>query len=195
MYCIQILFVWRLDKVKNRIVIGAGRYNNNPGWLHTEEAELSLLKSEKWEKRFILESLDAILAEHVWEHLSYKEGLTAAKECYRYLKKGGYIRCAVPDGFFPNKAYQHVVQVGGPGPVNHICAGHKVLFTYHSLKAMFSEAGFLVDLLEYHDETGVFHENNWNGEDGIIFRSKRYDPRNQGESIVFASLIIDAIKK
>ncbi len=80
-------------------------------------------------------------------------------------------------------------------PADHICASHKILFTYHTIKAMFSEAGFYVNLLEYHDENGVFHENNWNGEDGIIFLSKRYDPRNQGESIFFASLIIDAIKK
>ncbi len=73
--------------MENKIVIGAGGYNNNPSWLHTEEEELSLLENEKWEKRFTPQSLDAILAEHVWEHLSYEEGLTAAKECYRYLKK------------------------------------------------------------------------------------------------------------
>ena len=59
---------------------------------------------------------------------------------------------------------------------------------------MFEAAGFKVKLLEYFDEKGNFHQNRWNGADGVIFRSKKYDPRNQGEKKVFPSLIIDAIK-
>ena len=47
-------------------------------------------------------SIDAILAEHVWEHLAEEEGLAAAKCCYRYLRPGGYLRVAVPDGFHPD---------------------------------------------------------------------------------------------
>jgi predicted SAM-dependent methyltransferase len=55
-----------------RVVIGAGEYNNNPGWIQTQEAELNLLKRHDWEQRFAPNSLKAILAEHVWEHLSYQ---------------------------------------------------------------------------------------------------------------------------
>lgn len=29
-----------------KIVVGAGEINNNPGWLHTNEDELNLLKRE-----------------------------------------------------------------------------------------------------------------------------------------------------
>jgi predicted SAM-dependent methyltransferase len=177
-----------------KIVIGAGEYNNNPGWLHTQETELDLLDDTEWKKKFTAESITAILAEHVWEHLSYEEGMTAAKICYRYLKLGGYIRCAVPDGFFKDKDYQHIVQVGGPGPEDHPASGHKIVHTYKTLTNMFIEAGFTISKLEYCDEEGHFHTLDWSGEDGVIFRSKKYDPRNQGEKLVFPSLIVDAVK-
>lgn len=96
-----------------KVVIGAGEFNNNPGWLHTQEEELNLLDAASWKSKFENNSLTAILAEHVWEHLTYQEGLEAAKLCYTYLKPSGHIRCAVPDGYFPNKVYQSIVKVGG----------------------------------------------------------------------------------
>jgi predicted SAM-dependent methyltransferase len=131
-----------------RVVIGAGEYNNNPGWIQTQEAELNLLKRHDWEQRFAPNSLKAILAEHVWEHLSYEEGIQAAKICFDFLKPGGYVRCAVPDGFFPDENYQNTVKVGGPGPADHPAASHKIVHTYRTLTRMFEEAGFQVDLLE-----------------------------------------------
>lgn len=59
---------------------------------------------------------------------------------------------------------------------------------------MFETAFFEVKLLEYCDENGEFHCHHWNGKDGVIFRSKKYDSRNQGDQLSFPSLIIDAIK-
>lgn len=178
-----------------RVVVGAGEYNNNPGWIHTQENDLNLLDVSTWKKRFNENSITAILAEHVWEHLTYEEGIHAAKICYKYLKPFGYIRCAVPDGFFPDEIYQKIVQVGGPGPKEHPAASHKIVYNYKTLSDMFQDAGFEVKLLEYHDEDGTFHYNYWDGEQGIIFRSKHYDPRNQGEKLLFPSLIVDVIKR
>ncbi|PAD20729.1 class I SAM-dependent methyltransferase [Terribacillus saccharophilus] len=177
-----------------KIVIGAGPYMNNPDWLHTQKEELNLLDEKTWQIRFSKGSVKAILAEHVWEHLTYEEGLEAAKICLRYLQSSGYIRCAVPDGYFPDEAYQNIVKVGGPGPEDHSAASHKIVYNYKSLTEMFEAAGLKVKLLEYFDEKGNFHQNRWDGADGVIFRSKKYDPRNQGEKIVAPSLIIDAIK-
>ncbi|MDQ1146111.1 putative SAM-dependent methyltransferase [Bacillus sp. SORGH_AS 510] len=177
-----------------KLVIGAGEYNNNPGWLHTQEEELNLIDEDTWTKRFRSNSITAILAEHVWEHLTYDEGVNAAKICYRFLKPSGYIRCAVPDAYFPDEIYQGIVKVGGPGPIDHPAATHKIVHNYKTLKNMFQAAGFEVQLLEYCDETGEFHSNEWDGTKGVIFRSKKYDPRNQGDQLVFPSLIIDAIK-
>lgn len=177
-----------------RVVIGAGPYMNNPDWIHTQEEELNLLDEKTWKVRFDEGSIKAILAEHVWEHLSYEEGLDAAKICLRYLQSSGYIRCAVPDGYFPDEAYQHIVKVGGPGPQDHPAASHKIVYNYKSVTELFEDAGFKVKLLEYCDEEGNFHQNSWEGADGVIFRSKKYDPRNQGENLVAPSLIVDAIK-
>ncbi|APH04939.1 class I SAM-dependent methyltransferase [Bacillus weihaiensis] len=178
-----------------KVVIGAGPYHNNPGWIHTQEEELHLLDESTWKERFEEGSLSAVLAEHVWEHLTFSEGVLAAKRCWRYLKEDGYIRCAVPDGNFKNKEYQQIVQVGGPGPVDHPAATHKFVHTHKTIKRMFELAGFDVVLVEYCDDNGRFNMSKWDGEKGKIFRSKKYDPRNQGESLVFPSLIVDAIKR
>ncbi|WP_077329557.1 class I SAM-dependent methyltransferase [Virgibacillus siamensis] len=180
--------------METKIVIGAGEYNNNPGWTHTNEDELDLLNEHTWKNRFEVNSISAILAEHVWEHLTYQQGLEAAKRCYTYLKTGGYIRCAVPDGYFPDEAYQQIVQVGGPGPADHPAAGHKIVYNYQTLTMLFEKAGFAVHLLEYCDKDGRFRQADWKIEDGAIFRSKKLDPRNQGVLKV-PSLILDAVKR
>lgn len=177
-----------------RVVIGVGEYDNNPEWIKSQKEELDLLDQLTWEKNFKRESIDAILAEHVWEHLTWEEGLKAAKICFLYLKAGGYIRCAVPDGYFLDKDYQNIIKIGGLGDPNHPAASHKIVYNYRSLTALFESSGFQVKLLEYFDENGEFHQNEWSGEQGVIFRSKKFDPRNEGTELKFPSLIIDIQK-
>ncbi|GGH73418.1 putative SAM-dependent methyltransferase [Pullulanibacillus pueri] len=180
------------DRLK--VVVGAGEYNNNPGWLQTQEEELNLLNRADWEKKFAENALEAILAEHVWEHLTYEEGMAAAKIGYEFLRPGGYIRCAVPDGFFPDDEYQQMVQVGGPGPRDHPAVSHKIVHNYQTLSRMFEDAGFTVTLLEYCDENGNFHYQEWDEKQGFIYRSRRFDHRNRNGELGFVSLIVDAIK-
>ncbi|PYI54506.1 class I SAM-dependent methyltransferase [Paenibacillus flagellatus] len=177
-----------------RVVIGAGTTNNNPGWIHTQEDELNLLHPDDWDRAFEPDSVTAVLAEHVWEHLTYEEGVRAAKVCYRYLKPGGYIRCAVPDAYFPDEDYQRLVQVGGPGPIDHPAASHKIVHSYKTLTSMFEQAGYRVQLLEYCDESGQFHAVPWDESQGFIYRSKRFDHRNRDGRLGFVSLIADAYK-
>lgn len=86
------------DEIK--VVVGAGAFNNNPGWIQTQEDELNLLNKATWKERFEYNSISAILAEHVWEHLTFEEGVRAARICYEFLKPTGHIRCGVPDAFF-----------------------------------------------------------------------------------------------
>ncbi|TDQ36574.1 putative SAM-dependent methyltransferase [Aureibacillus halotolerans] len=177
-----------------KIVIGAGDYDKGKDWLHTQEEELNLLNASQWEAKFPRESLTAILAEHVWEHLTYDEGIEAAKTCFPFLKPGGHIRCAVPDGYFQNESYQHMVQVGGPGPKDHPAAGHKILYNFNTLTQMFQSAGYKVNLLEYCNEQGIFHSVPWDTKDGFIYRSALHDHRNQDGELQVISLIVDAIK-
>jgi predicted SAM-dependent methyltransferase len=176
-----------------KVIIGAGRTNYD-GWLSTQEDELNLLYLKSWSALFKPGSIDALLAEHVWEHLTYEEGVVAANHCYEFLKPGGYIRCAVPDKNFHNGPYQQMVQVGGPGPADHPAATHKIVYDAKTFVEVFEKAGFEVSLLEYCDEKGDFHYNYWNEVDGKIGRSFWFDTRNSIEGLGMVSIIVDAKK-
>lgn len=176
-----------------RIIIGAGE-QRWPGWIPTHREELDLMKPEDWEHSFKDRPADAFLCEHVLEHLTEADARFAIQTCYRWLKPGGYMRCAVPDGNFPDPDYQRLARVGGPGPKDHPAADHKIVYDYVLLSDIFEQAGFIVDLLEYCDERGRFHYNQWFPDDGPVYRSLRSDHRNQGAEIKNVSLIIDAIK-
>ncbi len=175
---------------KCRIVVGASAHFP-PGWVATEVEVLDLLAPDNWAAFFDDGTIDAILAEHTWEHLTQDEGVAAARTCFRFLRPGGYVRVAVPDGLHPDPDYLDHVRPGGTG------AGaddHKMLYTYESLVALFKDVGFEVSLLEYFDEKGAFQANDWNPADGFVLRSRRYDPRNQDGQLAYTSIIIDAVK-
>lgn len=89
-------------------------FNNNPGWIQTQEDELNLLDKATWENRFEHNSISAIVAEHVWAHLTFEEGVRAAEICYEFLKPAGHIRCGVPDAFFRDEAYHSSNRWTGP---------------------------------------------------------------------------------
>lgn len=173
-----------------RIVVGAGGVFE-PGWVPTEIEVLNLLKPEDWERYFAPDSVDAILAEHVWEHLTPEQGVDAARTCFRFLRPGGYVRAAVPDGLHPDPAYIEWVRPGGVGPG---ADDHKVLFTYKTFAEVFRRAGFGVRLLEYFDESGSFNHLPWSAAEGLIHRSKEFDRRNRGGGLQYTSIILDATK-
>ncbi len=112
---LQVLLKQSLSHDPLRIVIGAGGIYQ-AGWIPTEQENLNLLIPQDWEACFNKNSISAILAEHVWEHLTYNEGISAAKVCRNFLTTGGYIRIAVPDGYNPDPAYINHVKPGGTGP-------------------------------------------------------------------------------
>jgi predicted SAM-dependent methyltransferase len=174
-----------------KIIVGAFG-THQEGWYSTEESWLNLLKHSDWERVFRPSSLDAILAEHVWEHLTEEQALVAARTCYRYLKNGGYVRVAVPDGLHPDPRYIAWVRVNGCGPG---ASSHKVLYTYRSLTQVFAGVGFKVNLLEYFDDKGKFHRIDWNAADGRVMRSLRLDRRNTDGMPRYTSIILDAIKQ
>jgi predicted SAM-dependent methyltransferase len=173
-----------------RLILGAG-YSPVPGWIATDIEWLNLLREEDWSRYFAPNSVTAMLAEHVWEHLTPEEGARAAGLCLRYLVPGGYLRIAVPDGLHPDPKYIEYVRPGGTG------AGaddHKILYDYRTMTQMLVGAGFEVDLLEYFDEEHQFHAVDWDPATGMIHRSKRFDERNRGGALAYTSLIVDARK-
>ena len=176
-----------------RIIIGAGKTTLD-SWVSTQESELDLLNRDDFARLFSEEKPFAFLAEHVWEHMTLKDGCIAAKNCFDYLASGGYLRVAVPDANFKNEWYQDIVKVGGNGDPNHPAYTHKIVYDYKTLCAVFEKAGFVVDLLEYCDENGDFHYKYWNEQDGRIGRSMRFDTRNKNGNLGMVSIIIDAKK-
>lgn len=176
---------------KIRIVVGtSGIFEKE--WIPTDYYYLNLLEEQDWNCFFSESSIDAILAEHVWEHLTFSEGEEAFKRCYRFLKKGGYLRVAVPDGYHPDKNYINAVQPNGTG------AGaddHKVLYTYDVLHSTLEKIGYKITPLEYFDEHGVFHELKWLPADGMIHRSRYFDERNKNGKLNYTSIILDAVKQ
>lgn len=92
-----------------RLVLGAAGTAFD-GWVSTDIDILDIPSSINWRFLFKKGSINAILAEHVWEHLDDIAAKKAVKNCYRYLKKGGYLRIAVPDGFHPDPSYIEFVK-------------------------------------------------------------------------------------
>lgn len=182
-----------MTAAETRDIVGASS-QDYPGWIRTQRADLDVTRREDWISRFPTASLERILAEHVWEHLTPGEAAIDAGICFEFLAPAGFVRCAVPDRFFPNDDYQNLVQVGGPGPADHLAATHEVVYDHQLLLSVFTLTGFDVRLLEWWDESGNFHAKPWDEHDGFIYRSKRFDHRNQSGTLNFTSLILDAVK-
>ena len=126
--------------------------------------------------------------------MTAEEGLAAARNCYDFLAPGGYLRVAVPDRNFRNAWYQNMVQVGGNGDPNHPAFTHTIVYDAGQFAALFRQAGFAVELLEWCDAEGNFHYRYWNEADGRIERSLRFDTRNAGGKLGMMSIILDAKK-
>lgn len=169
------------------VVLGAGA-TQYPGWLNTDRDLLDLCVDADWARLFAPASLDRLLCEHVLEHLTLDRNRLALTNCFRYLKPGGRLRIAVPDGNRRDSVYR--AEVTPPRD------GHELLFTLESLSALLGETGFRVQPLEWFDESDHFHARAWNPEDGMILRSRRFDrqPDFRREDLFYTSLIVDAVK-
>lgn len=174
-----------------KIVLGSGG-TGFEGWVSTDRCVLDVLDERDWSRYFAEGSIGRLLAEHVWEHFTPEQARRAAVLCRRYLKVGGCLRIAVPDGFHPSSAYIESVKPGGDGAG---AEDHKVLYTYKSLSDLLLQAGFSVRLIEYFDENREFHRRPMRDEDGYISRSSLHDERNAGGELSYTSLIIDAMKE
>ena len=173
-----------------RLIIGTSGMGMSE-WIGTDREVLDLTNPATWEQFFSADRVDAILAEHVWEHLDLNGARAAAALCFRFLKPGGYLRAAVPDGLHPDPAYVEAVKPGGSGWGSD---DHRVLYDYRSFSDLFAGVGFEVRLLEHFDESGKFVQQLWHPADGKIRRSSRYDERNTVKPLTYTSVILDAVK-
>ena len=153
-----------------------------------DRAILDVTSPDDWRNLFEPNSIDRLLAEHVLEHLSEDQCKTVLSECYRYLKRPGLFRIAVPDGYRRDRVY--VAEVSPPN------AGHQVLYEVDTLTALLENVGFVVTPLEYFDANEQFHCVPWDEREGHIQRSIRFDSQVafQRDNLFFTSLIVDARK-
>ena len=170
-----------------KIVIGSGGLEIK-GWILTDLPVLDVLNVSHWKEIFPIASIDRVLAEHVFEHLSDQQFKQFLHNIRPYLTPNGSIRVAVPDGFHPSPAYIDYVRPGGSG------AGaddHKILYTYKIMGDLLNECNYQYQFLEYFDENGQFHQREWDVEDGLIRRSADHDRRNKEVHLSYTSLIVD----
>ena len=190
---LRFLIQIRLRKCRGgqlRLIIGSsGTYH--AGWISTEESWLDISNSSDWEKYFAPGEIDAIVAEHVFEHIEVSLIQQSLHNIYKYLRPGGYVRIAVPDGYHPSEKYIRQVMPGGTGPG---AMDHKSLFTHTSLAAPLTQTGFELIFLEYFDINRKFHKHSWNPKDGLIHRSLEFDKRNLFGTNNYSSIIVDATK-
>ena len=190
-----LIFQYRLKQLSNdkrnpSIVIGASGISST-GWIATEQSWHDITSRQSWLVFFEPGKVKRILAEHVLEHLNPLEAEQATRNFYEFLEPGGYVRIAVPDGNHPSPEYIENVRPGGIGPG---ALDHKVLYTFTTLNELFTSQGFIVNGLEYFNDSGDFKADPWEKEDGMIYRSLLNDERNTGGVNNYSSIIIDAFK-
>jgi predicted SAM-dependent methyltransferase len=173
-----------------KVIIGASEITYS-GWFATEKDVLDVTDRNTFLRHWKPASRSAFLAEHVWEHLDEERARSANANCFEFLEPGGRLRIAVPDGYKPDPDYIDWVRPGGVGPG---AQDHLILYSYKSLSQQLALAGFDTFALEYWDEKGHFHFQEWLSTEGHIRRSSRYDPRNQEKPLAYTSLIVDGIK-
>lgn len=151
-----------------RVALGVAT-ERQPGWIGLVQAELDVTSEADWSRRFAQDSIDNILAEHVWEHLTWSQARRAARLAFRYLKPGGRLRLAVPDTLHASRFIVDAVSATGSLADEH---GHLVDYNHGLMSRLLGEAGFTVQLLDWWDEAGEFH-NHYGGADGhgYIMRS------------------------
>lgn len=175
-----------------RIIVGAGSVTQW-GFTSLQESDLDITNAQEWAQIFEPNSIDAIVAEHVFEHLTFSEGWQAMRNCYQYLKRGGTLRIAVPDGFHPSQKYIEWVkpETGYNGD------DHKVLFDYQTLAALMKGAGFFLDYKELWNERGEFYSEPMEPERGEMRRTSRdfwAKLLSVRVGANYTSLVIDGIK-
>jgi predicted SAM-dependent methyltransferase len=184
---------WKLRKAISvasplRVMLGAGPFQVE-GWFQTDKEILDVTSHDDWNHLFEPASIDSLLSEHMFEHLTEDEARTALIECHRYLKPEGLFRLAVPDGYRRDVAY--VKEVAPPND------GHKVLYDIDTLTALLQSVGFNTTPLEYFDKQEQFHAVPWDENEGMIHRSVRFDSQQafQRDGLFYTSLIVDARKQ
>ena len=177
----------KLQSKRLKLIVGAGSHLDIcTEWLCSDRDTLDLFKLDDWLRLFgSVESVDAIFAEHVLEHLTPTQVSRVASAAYLFLKPGGRFRVAVPDGYLPDLKYQQHVRIGGTP--SGLGDSHMSLWSTDNLPPIFANVGFRIMPREHWTADGTFFQAAdayvddvvW----GVVRRSQRHDrakPRREG---------------
>jgi predicted SAM-dependent methyltransferase len=184
-----------LYKKEIKIIIGSGNtFQKN--WYATNENWLDITNEHDWIKIFKKKIIISnILAEHVFEHLTYVESIKALKIINKYMIKNSRIRIAVPDGYNPDPEYIKNIDINGSGVA---ADDHKQLLNVDTLSEILSKSNFNPKLIEGYDINKKLYTEKYSIEDGFVKRSRQNnDPELEkmwGFKGSKTSLIIDALK-
>lgn len=112
-----------------KINLGCGD-NRLEGWSN-HDMDVDITKPLPWGDN----TVDFILAEHVFEHINGPDALRFLDECYRVLKKDGVLRLCVPG--IDRLDYDHARDI----VLNH---GHLCAYTEESLQEMLRLTPFIL---------------------------------------------------
>lgn len=170
-----------------KLIVGSGGFSQK-GFISSDIDWLDITNWWHWFRSFRPGSINKIVAEHVFEHLSKKQIITALGLINIFLKKGGFIRIAIPDKNRKDVKYVNSVKP----PVD----GHKTYMNLDDIGSILIKAGFKVRALEYFNKKGRFVHRRWNDNDGIIRRSYKHDKQTvfKRGDLYYTSLIVDAVK-
>lgn len=186
----------QLSQGKRKLVVGAGS-TDIQNWISSDYPVVNLLNHTRIGALFGEVYLDAILAEHVFEHFTLSEAVIALQAAWCILKSdGGRFRIAVPDANHPGKHFTHMVY--GAWAVRHQgngYPGHHTGWTISQLTRILHASGFQVTPLEWWDSDQYFYIRDWDAQQGgPISRSAKHDRRNADGGLNYTSLLVDAFR-
>jgi len=178
-----------------KLILGAA-LTSQEGWLSTNEEWLNVADPKHWQRLFHNKnSVNNMVAEHVFEHLEIEEMRRSINLIYIYLRKNGTLRIAVPDGNHPDPKYRLNTGIRGIGAD---AADHKQFIKFEFIKNLLEEIGFKSTLREGYLKDGTLIRTKIDSELGFIKRSRSNNFLNKKDGWDFidsnTSLIIDAIK-
>jgi predicted SAM-dependent methyltransferase len=131
--------------------------NRLPGWVNVDLLRPGRRLDLYWDLRrglpFPSGSVDAIFAEHLFEHLTYDQGTVLMRECARVLRPGGVLRIGVPDLDRYVASYlghDDLIDRVRPGRPTRAIAlgepfflhGHKCMYDFETLERASLDSGF-----------------------------------------------------
>lgn len=153
-----------------KIQFGCGE-NFIDGW-ENYDMEIDITKSLPFNDN----QIDAILAEHVVEHINIQDAWSFLEECHRILKKNGVLRIAVPcvSKIFQtaDEDYFQFIKNHGWGDATRKDAvrsiifnhGHRTIWEKNSLDAIIQSIGFSLLTTEPEELKGTLHHHKIIGE-------------------------------